>query len=224
MPGAWLLATLRDLSSREIEFILVGGVAAVLQGAALQTFDLDLVYSLEPANTERLLRFFESVDRIQPERRQAPDRTYLAAGGHLNLLTRYGPIDLLGFNGKHLGYAELRPHSVEMEVGQGVTIRVLDLETLIRVKEELGSEKDVARAPDSAANAADEKAPRAGRALRMCKSAYVCTPRNPRSRPSRRARSRVWHSQITRTFQPAPRRARTALRSRAMLRCCFASQ
>ncbi|MGA7415462.1 MAG: hypothetical protein WBW33_33635, partial [Bryobacteraceae bacterium] len=71
-------------------------MAAVLQGAPIQTYDVDLVYSLDPANRERLLKVLESLDaifRMQPERRLRPAESHLAGGGHLNLITRYGPLD-----------------------------------------------------------------------------------------------------------------------------------
>jgi hypothetical protein len=44
-------------------------------------------------------------------------------------------------------YDDLLPHSVEMDVGDGVVVRVLDLETLIRTKEEVAAEKDQAVLP-----------------------------------------------------------------------------
>src|SRR5687767_2919687 len=90
------LAALRDLRKRDIQFILVGGLAAILNGAPVDTFDIDLVFSQEPENVERLLKFLEDIDaifRIQPERQLRPNQSHLAGSGHLNLLSRYGAID-----------------------------------------------------------------------------------------------------------------------------------
>jgi len=145
-----LFATVRSLRANGVEFILVGGLAAVLHGAPVQTYDVDLVYSREPENLDRILEVLGSLDaifRIQPERRLRPDRAHLAGTGHLNLLTRYGPLDLLATAGRNLGFAELLPHSIEMEIGEGVRVRVLDLQTIIAIKESLGSEKDLAVLP-----------------------------------------------------------------------------
>lgn len=145
-----LIATLRHLCGSEIQFIVVGGVAAVLNGAPIQTFDLDVVYSREPANIHRMLAALETMDaifRMQPERRLRPTKGHLAAGGHLNLVTRFGPLDLLGTIGQNLGFAELLPQSIEMEIGQGTSVRVLNLETIISIKEKLASEKDIAALP-----------------------------------------------------------------------------
>src|SRR6266478_2692312 len=105
-----LIGTLRSLCERDIQFVLVGGLAAVLKGAPIQTYDVDLVYSRETANIERLLTFLQEIDavfRIQPERRLRPTVSHLAAGGHLNLLTNLGPLDLLGTIGQGLSYSDL---------------------------------------------------------------------------------------------------------------------
>ena len=109
-----------------------------------------MVYSREPANVDRLVHFLRDIDaifRIQPERRLRPTGSHLAGGGHLNLLTRYGPIDLLATIGQNLNFSDLLPHSNEMDIGDGIRVRVLNLETLISIKEQLASEKDVAMLP-----------------------------------------------------------------------------
>lgn len=139
------LPILRALRDGGVDFIVVGGLAAVLDGAPINTFDLDVVHSRNEKNIGRLLTAMQVLDavyRIQPERRLRPSASHLASAGHQNLITRYGPLDLLGAIGRNLGYEDLLPHSVEMDVGEGILVRVLDLETLIAVKEELGGEKD----------------------------------------------------------------------------------
>jgi hypothetical protein len=145
MPEGKLIATLRALHDGGIDFILVGGLAAVLNGAPVDTFDTDVVHSRDVSNIERLLPVLESLNaffRIQPERRLRPNASHLASAGHLNLITRYGPLDLLGTIGRNLGYEDLMAHSAEMDIGEKLRIRVLDLETIIGIKEELGGEKD----------------------------------------------------------------------------------
>jgi predicted nucleotidyltransferase len=150
MPESKLVAVLKDLCGRDIRFVVVGGLAAILHGASVQTYDIDLVYSRDPENIQRLLDFLREADaifRIQPHRRLRPNESHLAGGGHLNLLTRYGPVDLLGAIGNQLGYADLLAHSNEMDLGEGMRIQVLDLKTIIAVKEQLGSAKDLAALP-----------------------------------------------------------------------------
>jgi hypothetical protein len=125
MPERKLIATLGALHGGGVDFILVGGLAAVLNGAPVGTFDIYVVHSREAANSDRLLPVAEALDavfRIQPERRLKPNASHLASAGHLNLITRYGPLDLLGTIGR-------------------------SLETLIAIKQELAGEKDRAVLP-----------------------------------------------------------------------------
>jgi len=139
------VAILRQLKEAKVEFLVVGGLAAVLNGAPVDTLDVDLVHSRDFANVERLLPVLAALDaifRLQPERRLRPAASHLSGSGHLNLLTRYGPLDLLGTIGRGLSYQDLLPHSIEMKITDEVLVNVLDLATLIALKEELAGEKD----------------------------------------------------------------------------------
>jgi hypothetical protein len=141
---------LRALHDADVEFVIVGGLAAVLHGAPINTFDVDVVYSRHETNIGRLLAVLGELDavyRIQPERRIRPSASHLTSAGHQNLLTRFGWLDLLGTIGRNLSYEDLVSHAVEMDVGEGIVVRVLDLDTLISIKEDLGGEKDRAVLP-----------------------------------------------------------------------------
>jgi len=54
-PASDFEAPLKTLTDFGVRFIVVGGVAGALHGAALQTYDLDVVHSREPENIERIL-------------------------------------------------------------------------------------------------------------------------------------------------------------------------
>jgi predicted nucleotidyltransferase len=143
-------AALRTLREGGVEFVLVGGVAAALNGAPFQTYDIDIVPARDEENLAKLLRVLHSIDaiyRIQPARRFKPEASHLRSTGHHNLITSYGQLDVLGTIGRGLSYEDLLPHTVEMDIGNGVRVRVLDLATIIAVKEELGAEKDLAVLP-----------------------------------------------------------------------------
>ncbi len=129
---------------RKVDFIVVGGVCAVLQGAPINTFDLDLVHSRERANVRRLLTVLKALDayyRLQPEKK-LPGVTHLASAAHQLLMTRFGPLDLLGTIGRGHGYEDLLEHAAEMQIGGGLKVRSLSLERLIEVKQETAGEKD----------------------------------------------------------------------------------
>ena len=135
---------LRTLVDHGVEFIVVGGVAAVLVGAPINTFDLDIVHSRDPENIARLLaalRELEACYRHHPQR-PTPSESHLASDGHQLLMTRYGPLDVLGKIGKGWAYPDLLPHSCVQELSADLRLRVLDLETQIVIKEETDRDKD----------------------------------------------------------------------------------
>lgn len=149
-PTPDYLALLRTLKEHGVDFIVVGGVCAVLHGAPIATFDLDVVHSRSPENIERLLKALaalKATSRSHPEKNLVPGRSHLASPGHQLLMTAHGPLDLLGTVGTGRGYAELLPLSTDLELTGDVTVHLLDLEALIALKEETGHEKDLAVLP-----------------------------------------------------------------------------
>lgn len=140
---------LRTLVEYEVEFIVVGGVAAVLHGAPVNTFDIDIVHARSAVNIDRLLAALNAMDafyRGRPGPPLAPTKAHLESAGHQLLVTRFGPLDVLGTVGDSRAYVDLMPHTVEHALGQ-ISIRVLDLETLIEIKEFVGRDKDLAVLP-----------------------------------------------------------------------------
>jgi len=138
------------LVEHEVDFIVVGGVGAVLQGAPITTFDLDVLHSTEEANVERLMAALDSLDacyRIQPERKLKPQASHLASPGHQLLITRHGPLDLLGSIGTGHNYSDLIPHTEPLQIASDIRVPVLELAKLIAVKEETAGEKDRAVLP-----------------------------------------------------------------------------
>ena len=140
---------LRALYEGRVDFIVVGGVAAVVQGAPMNTFDLDIVHSRHPDNIKHLLAVLERLEaryRTRPDQRLQPNETHLITAGHLLLMTRFGALDVLGTIGKGRDYEQLFPRSREIEVGD-LRLRVLTLEAIIETKEEAGRDKDRAMLP-----------------------------------------------------------------------------
>ena len=144
------LEILKVLTRHRVDFIIVGGVSAVLHGAPVTTFDLAVVHARDHENVTRLLSALEALEavyRARPERQLRPGEAHLASPGHQLLLTKFGPLDVLGMIGKSRTWEDLLGSTRTMEIEPGVTVRVLDLETLIEVKEELGFPKDTAVLP-----------------------------------------------------------------------------
>lgn len=134
----------------DVEFIVVGMMAGVLHGALVSTLDLDVVHRRTEDNIARLLLALTEMGagyRDLTGRHLPPSPTLLAATpGHNLFSTRLGAVDALATIGTALGYEELLPRSVEVEVG-GLRVRVLRLEELIALKQAAGRPKDLAALP-----------------------------------------------------------------------------
>lgn len=143
--AADLPALLDRLCDAGIEFIIVGGAAAVIHGAPITTTDLDIVHRRTPENVARLLDVLLSLDATMrydfADRQLRPTATMLAGTGQINLSTALGPIDPLCELEPGQGYDELLAHT-ETITDEGRIVRVLDLATLIVVKTKAGRPKD----------------------------------------------------------------------------------
>ena len=143
-------ALLSVLTKHRVEFIIVGGVGCVLQGAPIATFDLDIVHQRTPANLDRLLAALDELDAVFRDpggRRIRPTGSHLAGLGHCLLITRSGPLDVLGAIGSRRDYDSLKPNVEELDLGDGLLVQVLDLAELVEIKEEAGRDKDRAVLP-----------------------------------------------------------------------------
>lgn len=143
------LEILRGLLRHEVDFILVGGVAAILEGAPVSTFDLDIVFRPAEDNQQRLLAALRELEAryLDPAGRHiVPDEEKLRDLRLHQLLTRSGPLDVLRTIGHGLGYSDLIEHTREASI-EGAPVRVLRLEMIIRSKEEAGRDKDHATLP-----------------------------------------------------------------------------
>lgn len=136
---------LSALSDTGVDFILVGGMAAVAHGAARVTYDVDVVYGRDTENLGRLVR---ALADYEPYLRGAPaglpfrwDRQTLLGGLNFRLTTTLGDLALFGEIPGGGTYEELLPHTLEVEL-LGISCRCLVLEKLIEVKEAAGRPKD----------------------------------------------------------------------------------
>ena len=142
-PSLDFFEMLRVLSDHKVAHIVVGGVCGVLHGAPITTYDLDVVRATDTENIAKLMSALEDLDGYSRlhQKKIRPDASHLKAPGHLLLQTRFGHLDLLGTIGAGRDYQYLRDHTVTGTI-RGISFQMLDLETLIRIKEETGREKD----------------------------------------------------------------------------------
>ena len=149
------------LAAHEVEFIVVGGISAILRGAPVVTLDLDIVHRRTPENVRRLLAALRSIDaryRHDP-RGLVPEERHLLGPGHNLLQTTCGPLDALGAIENGLSYDDLLPDSEEVRFGPDLSTRILSLRRLVELKTAAGRPKDLAVLPTLRATLAEiEKA------------------------------------------------------------------
>jgi len=149
MPN-FLEATVTRLTQGRVEFVIVGGVSAVLQGASIVTRDLDLCYRRTPANIARLV---VALSPLNPRPRGFPpglpftfDERTLQLGSNFTLEIGDESLDLLGEMSAIGGYEHIIAHTREMWVA-ALSVKVLSLAHLIATKEAAGRSKDLAVIP-----------------------------------------------------------------------------
>ena len=142
-------AILEGLMEAGVDFILVGGLAAVVQGAPVTTMDVDIVHNQSPENIAKLLAFLKSIGafhRRPDDKLIEPQEGDISGMGHALFTTRLGPIDVLAAIEEGRAYGDLLEHTVAIGF-RNHTIRVLDLKILIQLKRASTNLKDKQRLP-----------------------------------------------------------------------------
>lgn len=143
---ATTLDLLRRLVEHGVEFVLVGGMAAVVHGSSVVTEDVDVCIRFDLPTLRRLL---DALRGSHPKQRMQPQRTPLSddpaaylGWRNLYVVTDEGQLDLLG-EVTGLGKLEdLLPRSQEIDLG-AFRCRVLGVDDLIEAKRILGRPKDL---------------------------------------------------------------------------------
>jgi hypothetical protein len=140
-----LLALAELLDRHGVEFLVIGGQAAVLHGSPLPTFDVDLCYRRTAPNLERLAA---ALKEIRPTLRGAPpdlpfrlDARSLALGANFTFETELGPLDLLGWLEPFGPYESLIGRAERIDLGS-VQVSVISLDDLIAIKRHINRPKD----------------------------------------------------------------------------------
>ena len=133
------------LNRHEVNYILIGGLAAAMHGSPTVTIDIDICYDREPAN---LARLESALAEVHARLRDAPedlpfrlDARSLANGDSFTFETDDGPLDILGTPSGTQGYADLAANAEQVGAFDQ-TFQVAALEDLIRMKRAAGRPKD----------------------------------------------------------------------------------
>jgi len=142
---------LERLGEGDVDFVIIGGIAAVLLGSPTVTHDLDICFSAQPENLEALGAVLTDLDaRLWGVEADVPftaDARTLAKVDLLTLETRAGRIDVMRRPAGAPVYEELRSRAEVVEL-RGRTFRVANIDDLITMKRAAGRPKDLAAATE----------------------------------------------------------------------------
>ena len=140
------LEALRLLVAHDVEFMVVGGVGAILEGAPISTFDLDILITPSRGNFERLLSALTELGSryLDPAGRTiVPDLEKLSSMRLHRLVTKAGQVDVLTEIGSGKRFEDLS-HRMRSHRVEDFEVQVLDLAAIIESKVEAGRDKDMA--------------------------------------------------------------------------------
>lgn len=146
MPAPDFESLLERLIRHQVDFVVVGGFAAVAHGVSLMTEDLDICCPFDEAGLHRL---HGAVADLHPVHRMTPQKIPFELTRHLlmtlrnlYLRTDFGILDCLS-NVKGVGeFDAVNRHSIVASLPAG-PCRILDIETLIQAKEAIGEPRDL---------------------------------------------------------------------------------
>lgn len=124
------------LQRHEVEYLTIGGVAVNVHGHVRNTRDMDILIEWTKENMRRLAAALGDLDARLPDD--------LFNGGNFTLRTVAGGLDLFDPSEIPGGrpYEEMRPWAVEAVV-QGIRVRAVGFDDLIRLKRESGRDRDL---------------------------------------------------------------------------------
>ncbi len=134
----------RRLIDARVEFVLVGGFAAIAHGVLRTTRDVDVCCRFSEENLMRIQQAVADLHPVHNPRRDLPlalTPAQCASLKNLYLKTDLGILDCLGEIKAVGGYDEVLKRSVELELPIG-KCRVIDLDTLIVAKEAINRDHD----------------------------------------------------------------------------------
>ncbi|MEJ7833777.1 MAG: hypothetical protein WKF79_12740 [Nocardioides sp.] len=138
---------LRDLVAHDVDFVLIGGLAAISHGSPYLTQDVDITPSVTMGNLAKLSAALTDLEaRIRTEGVDGGlpfghDAESLAATSVWNLTTPYGDLDISLQPSGTEGFPDLARQATAVDAF-GVTIKIAALADIIRSKQAADREKD----------------------------------------------------------------------------------
>ena len=136
----------KRLAEANVEFVIAGGLSALMQGSSLMTRDVDVVCRMD---TENLRKLWSALEELHPVHRMTPDKLPFTLDQaerrglkNLYLSLDWGQLDCLGEIKGLGGYADCLAQSEIVPI-DGVDVRVLTLDALITAKRAMGRPRDL---------------------------------------------------------------------------------
>lgn len=145
-PELRLRALLQRLTEHGVDFVIVGGVAVILQASPRFTRDLDICYAPEQENLDRLgevlVELGAKLRGIEEDLPFVPDARALRHTQMLTLVTADGGLDLLVEPEGSPSYPALRRRADDIDL-DGIGVRVASIDDLIAMKRAAGRPQDL---------------------------------------------------------------------------------
>jgi len=158
----FLVEIARAFARNGVEYLVVGGVGAVLHGATIVTRDLDVCYRRTPENIVRLVR---ALAPLKPRPRGFPadlpfqfDERTVTMGCNFTLEVGDEALDLLGDMSGVGGYEQVIDEAFDMTI-DSEPVKVISLRHLVATKQAAGREKDLRVLPELRRLLADSTPP-----------------------------------------------------------------
>jgi hypothetical protein len=137
---------LRALVGRGVDFVVIGGIAAVLHGSARNTFDLDVCFATDDVNLNALgdvlVELGARLRGVRDDVPFRPDARTLRRVELLTFATVAGDFDVIARPSGAPAYAALRRRAERFDLG-GFAVLVASVEDLIAMKQAAGRAKDI---------------------------------------------------------------------------------
>ena len=138
---------LQRLVARGVDFVVIGGIAAILHGSSRATFDLDICFATDEPNLRSLGEVLVGLDArlkgVDDAVPFVPDAETLRRVEVLTLETAAGELDVLARPSRAPRYDVLRRRADRYDLG-GFSVLVASVDDLIAMKQAANRRKDQA--------------------------------------------------------------------------------